>query len=97
MPACLRAGGVRADLCARASERIGVCGPPFLYSLSLELSLSRAVSLCGTEATAELHELAKLWTETLRPVQSCIYNHGHFHQRYYHDLQREFGTSNCHN
>ena len=38
--AFLRAGGVRADLCARASERIGVCGPPFLYSLSLELSLS---------------------------------------------------------
>ena len=37
--ACLRAGGVRADLCVRASERVGVCGPLFLYTLSLCLSL----------------------------------------------------------
>ena len=37
--ACLRAGGVRADLCVRASERVDVCGPLFLYSLSLCLSL----------------------------------------------------------
>ena len=75
--ACLRAGGVHADLCVRASERVDVCGPLFIYSLSL--------SLCGTaQASSRAHVSTHRshvppvhipYIQTRAQMRTCVHMH----------------------